>query len=107
RAPSHSQRAPDRAQCARERELAGELVVRKLAGGELARGGQDPERDRKIEAAALLGQLRGREIDRDAPARKLEAGIEQGCPHAILALLYLRVRKADDGKAGQSVREVD
>ena len=39
--------------------------------GNLPGGGEDAERDRQIEAPALLGQIGGREIDGDAPRREI------------------------------------
>ena len=46
-------------------------------GGQLPRRGEDAERDRQVEAARFLGQVRGREIDGDAARRKLEARVLQ------------------------------
>ena len=64
--PGHGERAANRAQLSGQGKLSGEFVLRKPVGLQLARGGEDPQRDREIEAAAFLGKLGGREIDGDA-----------------------------------------
>src|SRR5207237_7327347 len=57
RAPSHRERPANRTQLAGERELPGEFVFREPVDLELARGGEDTERNGQIEPAALLGEL--------------------------------------------------
>src|SRR5581483_9750972 len=42
---------------------------------QLPRGEQNPERDWQIEAAAALGQIRGRQVHGDAASGKCEVGI--------------------------------
>lgn len=50
----HRQRAADRAQFTRQRQLAGEFIVVQGGAGNLTGGGQDAERDRQVK---LLGTL--------------------------------------------------
>ena len=59
RREGHRQRAAHGAQLAGQRELAGELVARKVNGRDLPRWPEDAQRDRQIVAARLLGQIRG------------------------------------------------
>ena len=41
------------------------------------------QRDRQIEMAALLGQVRGREVDRDPPGRQPEAECAERASHPL------------------------
>ena len=90
-----------------EPELAdGRVVVEPLAR-DLARGGEDGQGDREVEARALLPKLRGREIDRDSPTNgPFELGGGDSAPDAVLRLLAGAVGKPDDGEAGDAVVEV-
>jgi hypothetical protein len=101
RAARHGERTAHRAQLARERELARELVRIELRGGQLTGRSEDAERDRQVEAAAFLRQLGRREIDRDPPRRELEAAVRERSAHAFAAFLHLRLREPDDGEAGE------
>src|SRR5690242_8523737 len=63
----HRERATNRTQFARQRELACKLERRERLGSKLSARNQNADRDRQVEATGLLRQLRGRQIDRDAP----------------------------------------
>ena len=71
----HRERAADRAQVAGERQLARELMRREPLGRDLRGGREDAERDRQVEPAALLGQVRRCEVDGDAARGELEAAV--------------------------------
>ena len=77
------------------------------AGADLTGGTQDTQRDGQVEASALLGQVRRGQIDGDAPEWKLEASVEQGAAHAVLALPHRHLRQPDDRQGRQPARQVD
>ena len=102
----HRQRAADRPQIARQGQFTGELVLGKCFGSDLIRGSENAQRDRQIEAPALLGQIGGRQIDRDTPLRKFElAGLDGGA-HTVARLAHFGIRQANQVEAGQPVGEV-
>jgi hypothetical protein len=69
----HGQGAPHAADGAVESQLAYEhAAVDRIPTGDLTRGEEDRHRDREIEAAAFLPDVRRREIDGDLPGRELE-----------------------------------
>ena len=103
----HGQRAAHRPQLARQRQLARELETVQLFAPDLARSGQDAERDRQVEAARFLGQVGGRQVDRDAPCGHVEARVLQGRAHAVLGFAHFGIGKADDGHGGQAVGQVN
>ena len=72
----------------------------------LARGREHRERDRQVEARALLPQPRGREVDRDPPQRPLELGRGDPAPDAVLRLLAGAVGEPDDREPRQAALEV-
>jgi hypothetical protein len=80
-------------------------VLVELFGGDLPGRSEDAERDRKVEAPALLRQLGGREVDRDAARRKLEPAVHERRAHAVLRLLHLGVGQADHREAREAVGE--
>ena len=80
---------------------------RRAARRRSARGGQDAERDRQVEAARFLRQVGRREVDRDAlVVRELEAAGQQRGAHPLARLLDLGVGEADQGEARQAVGEM-
>jgi hypothetical protein len=54
----HRQRAADRAQLARQGQLAGEFVAVEGSGRNLFRGGQDAQRDRQVAGLGVLLTVR-------------------------------------------------
>ncbi len=64
----------NRAQASVERELSDRRVSREPVRRELAGGRENRERDREVEARALLPQAGGREVDGDPARRPLELG---------------------------------
>jgi hypothetical protein len=105
-AERHRERAANRAQFAGQRELAGKLILRQCIQWQLAGRTQDAERDRQVEAAALLGQVGGSEIHGDALCGKFESRCLQRSAHAVLRFLDLGLRQADDREARQTIGEM-
>ena len=68
--------------------------------------GHQPERDRQIVMAALLGQVGGREIDGDAAGRQRQPGGDQRRAHALLGLRHRLVGQADDVEGRQAGRHL-
>jgi len=71
-APGHRQRSANGAQLSGERQLAREFVLAQVVGFELARCREYAQRDRQIEAAAFLAQLRRGE------SHEVEIVVDQG-----------------------------
>jgi hypothetical protein len=101
------QHAADRTQPPVEGELADRCVAAQAFRRDLARGGEEGEGDRQVEARALLPQRRGRQVDGDPPLHgPLELGGGNPAAHAVLRLLAGAVGEADDRKAGDPALEV-
>lgn len=103
----HRKRPAHRAKLTCQRQFADELMAFQRPGGELAARGKDPERDRQVEPARVLGQVGRRKIDRDAARGKLESGVVERCANAVLGFANFGIRQADDGERGQSRAEVN
>ena len=122
------QHATHRAQLAAERELAGEGGAPKVedrsgcgggrsagtgatgrpAGDDRSRGDQHREGDRQVEERAVLVHVGRGEVDDDAAAKRIEAGVGESCLHAMAALANARVRKTDNDRLRISrARDVD
>ena len=71
------QHAADRMQLTAERQLAVQLGRVERFHRQLRRSDQDAHRDRQVEAASLLRQVRRREVDRDVAGRQLEPAVGQ------------------------------
>jgi len=80
--------------------------MRERLGGDLVRSRQNRQGDREIVAPAFLGQVHGGEIDRDAPLREVEAGVDQGGANALLALLDGGLGQSDHRERGQPTRKM-
>ena len=90
-----------------ERELADRRVLGEPLGRELPRRAEDRERDRQVEARALLAQRGGREIDGDpAVDRPLERGGDDAAADAVLRLLARAVGEPDDREPGDARLQV-
>ncbi len=96
-----------RAQAAVQRELAAQLQAGELPLGHLARGGEDADRDREVEAPALLGQVGRRQVYGNAALGKLELRRLDRRTHTIARLAHLGVGEADEVELGQAVAEMD
>jgi len=91
-----NEHAGDGSQAPVERELADRRVLEERVGRDLAGCGEHRERDRKVEAGALLPKPGRREIDRDPAKRPLELGARDATPYALFGLLASLVGKPDD-----------
>ena len=69
--------------------------------------GKDAQRDWKIKAPGILGQVRGREVDGDAPRWKLEPRVIERGAHAVLGFAHLGIGQADDIECRQPRPEVN
>jgi len=105
---AHRQGAAHRPQLAGQRQLAGKFMNVQLfrPDGQLTRGNQDPQRNRQIEAARLLGQIGRRQIDGDAPRRKIKPAVLQRRPHPLAGFLDFRFRQADQRQRRQAAGQV-
>ena len=96
RALRDGEHAADAAQPPVERELPDRRVPLELLARHLLRRGEHGERDRQVEAGALLAQAGRREVDGDAAARPLQLGGGDAAAHALARLLARLVRQPDD-----------
>ena len=81
-----------------ERQLADGSIALDGVGRDGAHRHHHGERDRQVEVAALLGQVGGREVDRDVLEGQAEADGVQRVAHALAALRHRLVGQADDGE---------
>ena len=89
-----------------ERELADRGGALERAARELLRRREQRERDRQVEAGALLAQLGRREVDRDAARREVQLGGGDPAANALARLLAGAVGEPDDREAGNAVANV-
>ncbi len=106
RGERHRQRAADRAQLAGQRQFAGEFMRGERRLRELAGGRKHAERNRQVEAAGLLGQVGGRQVDRELARREVEVRVLQRGANAVARLLDLGFRQPDQVEPGQTVAGV-
>ena len=90
----------------RQAQFTDQLVGVGGTGQQLPAGDQDADRDREVEAAALLGQIGGCQVDGDAPCREFETAVQQRAAHAVAAFLHGLFRQADDIEGRQAVGEM-
>ena len=95
-------RAGDGAHAAVERELADARVLEQPLRRELVVAGEHRERDRQVEAGALLPQRGRSEVDGDAAlARPGEQRVDDAAVDPVLRLLAGAVGEADDREGRQ------
>ncbi len=68
--------------------------------------GHQAKRDRQVVMAALLGQIGGREVDRDPSRRQGEPGSDHRRAHSLARLRNRLVGKADDGEGRHAGRDL-
>jgi hypothetical protein len=83
-----------------ERELADRDVIGDLLAIDHAHCREQRQRDRQVVVAAFLGQIGGREVDRDPLGREREAERRQRRPDPLAAFADRLVGKADEEEAG-------
>ncbi len=105
RALGDREHACDRAHAGIQAQFAdgghGRAAARQLAGGL-----QDRQCHRQVVDGTDLAQAGRSEVDRDAPRRELEAGVDDGRPHTLPALLHGRIRQADDRERRRAGHDV-
>ena len=106
RALGDRENAADPAQPAVESELADRCGSSERGARHLERRAQNRERDRQVEAGALLPQLGRREIDRDAAVGELQLGGGDPAADALARLLARAVGEPDDREARNAVADV-
>lgn len=106
-AQHHGQRAANGPQGARQGQLPRKLVITKFVARHLPGSRQHAQGNGQVEAAGLLGQVRRRQVDRDAPGREIEVGVLDGGAHPVARLLHLGFGQADDGEGGEPTGQVD
>jgi hypothetical protein len=87
--------------------LAQHQVTGDRSHRDLAAGSGESDRDRKIEAGSLLPQRGRSEVHYDTLGRVFEAAVLKRRPHAISAFAHLGAGKPDDGKRGETVRDIN
>ena len=95
------QRSADAAELAAERQLSAERAALERLGRHLPAGGEQPDGDREVEARARLAHVRGREVDRDAHERELEARVLDRRAHALPRLPDRAVGQAHERERRQ------
>src|SRR5439155_856630 len=73
---------------------------------DLPRSEQERDRDRKVEAGALLSDVRGRQVDGDLSGRKLEAAVSKRREDALAAFPHGRVGQSHDREGRKSGAQV-
>ena len=100
-------RAAHRPQTAVEAELAHEHSLRNGTTLELASGDQNTDSDRQIERRALLPDVGGRQVYRDASRRYLESGIDERRTDPLAAFLDRARGQPDNRPLWKSLRRVN
>jgi hypothetical protein len=103
----HREHAARRQDLAVERQLADHRDPRPPGPRRHARRGEDAERDRQVERRAGLAHVGRRQVDRDAMAGELEAGVADRGADPVAALAHGRVGQPDHGEHRQAERDVD
>jgi hypothetical protein len=101
------QHARDRRDRAVETELAEHREARDRVVRDRADRRHQAERDRQVVMAALLGQIRRREVDDDAPGRQRKPGGDERAAHPLTRLRHRLVGQADDDESRQARRDTD
>jgi hypothetical protein len=81
-------------------------VPREPLRGHLPGRGENRERDREVEAGALLAQIGWREVDRDPPQRPFELGTRDAASHPLASLSDSLVGKTDDRERRHTLLQV-
>ncbi len=104
---AHGQHAPHGLDLAVQGELAHHGHRLRSVPLHDARRGQDPQGDRQVEGRALLAEAGRPQVDGDAVAGEGQAGIPDGCAHALPALPHGGVRQAHRGEGREPAGDVD
>ncbi len=108
RAPSATASAPPQGRSSPPSDSSPNTAQRSTRSARhLSAGDEQPARRRQVVAGTRLRQVRGREVDGDATAREVEAGVAHRGVHALARLAYGGVAAADDREAGKTGPQVD
>jgi hypothetical protein len=100
------QHARDGGERAVERQFAQRGVAGDLVARQHVHGGEQTERDRQVEVAALLEQIGRRQVDGDSPRRQRQAHRRQRRAHPLPALGHRLVGQAHDRKRRQALGDL-
>ena len=100
------QYAVDRAQFTGQAQFAKEFVLAQRGQRNLPARGENPQRDWQVEAAAILGQVRGRQVHGDDARREFVLRAGDGSAHAILGFAHRRLGQAHDRHARQAAGQM-
>ena len=109
-APARAQRVRQRPRNRSQRPVEAQLpdqheVVEPTRGPRELRADRG-DRDGEVVRCALLAQIRGREVDRDARRRQIVAAVRERAAHAHPALAHRGLRQPDDVERRQAARDV-
>ena len=89
-----------------EPQLADVHRLREGRGIHRAFRGERGDRDRDVEGRSVLGEARGRQVDRETAARKCEAAVGARVVHPLHRFAERLVGQADDAELGLLIRQV-
>ena len=105
RASEEREDAADRAELARERQLAHQKRIRKLLGGDAFTGREHGDSNCQIEAGSGLGKIAWREVENQVARRKREPDGRESGANANAAFANAALGKPDDIEAREPVAE--
>ncbi len=97
----------ERPQCTIKGQFAQKFAIGKTLHRDLSRGCQNAQSDGQIEPTSLLGKIGRRKINGDSAGRKLEAGVQESAPNALLAFSDTGFRQAHDRERRQTAGKMD
>jgi hypothetical protein len=106
RTEGHRERSLNGTQLAGQSELAREFELGQQIRRQLPRRGEDADGDRQVEASALLGKVRGREVHRHAAIGAAEVGGVERRAHAIARFPHFLFGQSHDVRARKSAAHV-
>ncbi|GMG85956.1 hypothetical protein MNKW57_02770 [Biformimicrobium ophioploci] len=98
--------AGHRPQGSAERQLADKFECLDRFRRHLPGRGEYADGNRQVVAAAVLGQVRGGQVDGNTLVRKYEVTVEQCAAYAVAALAHSSFRQADDMEGRKAIGEV-
>ena len=101
------QHAADGADVAGQAKLADGPQAVQPGRRDRAGRGEQPDRDRQVEAGAVLGQVGRGQGDGHAAVRPLIAGVAERRPDPVAGLEHGRAAEADHGHRGEATADVD
>jgi len=99
--------APHRTECPVQPQLADEGCALQPSRVHVPRGSQEAHGQREVEGTPLLAHVGRRQVDRDPPGRKREAGVAQRGAHPFASLADRALRQPHHGERREPRRQVD